>query len=134
MKIVVDTNVLISGIFFSGPPLRVLQAWRDGLVTLVVSPEILAEYQRVGGTLAAQYPDVDFNSFIELVTIHAEIVAATPLETPVCIDPDDDKFLTCALAARAKIIVSGDKHLVNISSFQGIEIFTPRGFVDTFLL
>lgn len=42
MKIVVDTNVLVSGIFFSGPPLRVLQAWRDGLVTLIVSPEILA--------------------------------------------------------------------------------------------
>jgi predicted nucleic acid-binding protein len=74
VKIVVDTNVLVSGIFFSGPPLEVLQAWRDGLVTLIVSPEILAEYQRVGGILAAQFPGVDFDGFMELVTIHSEIV------------------------------------------------------------
>ena len=133
MKIVVDTNVLISGVFFAGLPLRVLQAWRDGLVALVVSPEILAEYQRVGSILAAQYPHVDFDGFMELVTIHAEIVAALPLSTPVCTDPDDDKFLACALAARAKIIVSGDKHLINVGSCHGIEIFTPRRFVDTFL-
>ncbi len=134
MKIVVDTNVLMSGVFFAGLPLRVLQAWRDRRVTLVVSPEILAEYQRVGAILAAQYPDVDFEDFMELVMMYAEIVAAPALEAPVCADPDDDKFLACALAAGAKIIVSGDKHLINIGHFHGIEIFTPRRFVDTFLL
>jgi uncharacterized protein len=134
VKIVLDTNVLISGVFFAGLPLRVLQAWRDRLVTLIVSPEILAEYQRVGSILSAQYPDVDFDGFMELVTIHAEIVAALPLEVTVCADPDDDKFLACARAARAKIIVSGDKHLLNVGSCYGIEVFTPRRFVDTFLL
>jgi len=134
LKIVVDTNVLMSGVFFAGLPLRVLQAWRDGLATLVVSPEILAEYQRVGAILAAQYRDVDFEDFMELVMIHAEIVAAPALEAPVCADPDDAKFLACARAARARIIVSGDKHLINVGSFHSIEIFTPRRFVDTFLL
>jgi predicted nucleic acid-binding protein len=70
---------------------------------------------------------------MELVTIHSEIVAAAPLDAPVCTDPDDDMFLACALVAQAKIIVSGDKHLVAIGSWHGIEIFTPRSFANTFL-
>ena len=52
MKIVLDTNVLVSGIFFSGPPYEILKAWRDGRIGLVISTEILTEYQRVADELA----------------------------------------------------------------------------------
>jgi putative PIN family toxin of toxin-antitoxin system len=134
VKIIVDTNVLISGIFFSGPPFKILQSWRDGRVTLVVSQEILDEYKRVGEILSVQYPDIDFAGFMELVMSHAQIVSASPLGAPVCSDSDDDKFLACACAAKAKIIISGDKHLLNVGFYKGIEIFTPRRFVDTFLV
>jgi predicted nucleic acid-binding protein len=53
VKIVVDTNVFVSGVFFSGPPHQILQAWRDGKAQLVISPAILDEYVRVGEELSA---------------------------------------------------------------------------------
>jgi predicted nucleic acid-binding protein len=52
---------------------------------------------------------------------------------PVCSDPDDDKFLACAIAGGSKIIVSGDKHLLKISGFQGIEILKPQELVNRYL-
>ena len=55
MKIILDTNVFISGVFFSGPPYQILKSWRDGKVQLVISKEILAEYQRVGEILVDKY-------------------------------------------------------------------------------
>ena len=58
MKVVLDTNVFVSGVFFSGPPYQILQAWRDQKIELIVSPEILAEYQRVSQILAAPYGGV----------------------------------------------------------------------------
>jgi predicted nucleic acid-binding protein len=55
------------------------------------------------------------------------------LEGQVCADPDDDKCLACALASGAGIIVSGDKHLVDVSGYRGIEVLRPRAFVDRYL-
>lgn len=57
MRVILDTNVFVSGIFFSGPPYEILHAWRQGRVTLVVSVEILSEYERVGQELAKQFPE-----------------------------------------------------------------------------
>lgn len=133
MKVVLDTNVLVSGIFFSGPPFRILQAWRDRQIRLVLSQEIIAEYQRVGNELAGQFPDIDLAAFLELLTIHSELIAAPPHAGPVCIAPDDDKFLACAWAARAGIVITGDKHLLSVGKYRGIEMLTPRRFVDAFL-
>jgi len=59
MRLVVDTNVFISGIFFSGPPYEILNAWRHRKVELVISPDILDEYRRVAEKLAKQYPGID---------------------------------------------------------------------------
>ena len=133
MRIVLDTNVFVSGVFFGGPPHAVLSAWRDGRVRLVLSPEILDEYQRVGAELARDYPGVELEPFLQLLAAEAEICAASPLQTPVCDDPDDDKFLACAVAAGATCIVSGDKHLRRVSGYQGIQVLTPRAFVDKHL-
>jgi putative PIN family toxin of toxin-antitoxin system len=93
MRIVLDTNVFISGIFFSGPPFEILRAWREGRVQLLVSPSILDEYQRIGAELALQFPDVDIRPFLDLLTIQAEIVLAPALPSVIHDDPSDDKFL-----------------------------------------
>jgi putative PIN family toxin of toxin-antitoxin system len=74
MRIVLDTNVFISGIFFTGPPYEILKAWRDGRVQLLISPSILDEYQRIGAELALQFRDVDLKAFLDLLTVQAEIV------------------------------------------------------------
>jgi putative PIN family toxin of toxin-antitoxin system len=134
MRVILDTNVFVSGIFFTGPPYQILKAWHDGKLKLVISPEILEEYQRVGAALAEQFSSIDLRLILELVTIKAELVRAKGLSEPVCVDPDDDKFLACALTSKSKVIVSGDKHLLHVSGFREIRVLKPREFVDEFLV
>ena len=66
MRVILDTNVFVSGVFYSGPPYQILTAWRDGKIQLVVSPEILEEYQRVGEILSEQFSEVDLSPIIDL--------------------------------------------------------------------
>lgn len=134
MKIILDTNVFISGVFFSGPPYQILKSWRDGKVQLVISNEILAEYQRVGEILAERFSEVNLDPIIKLVAVKAELVLAPNLSNPICDDPDDDKFLACAIKSKNKLIISGDKHLLRVSGYQSIEIIRPRKFVDKYLV
>ncbi len=133
MKVILDTNVFISGVFFVGPPYRILKAWRDGKLRLVISQEILEEYRRVGEALAEQFPTVALRPVIDLVTIESDLYPSQPLPEPVCDDLDDDKFLACALASGSKLIISGDKHLLRVSGFSGIEILKPREFIEKYL-
>ena len=101
MRVVLDTNVFVSGVFFSGPPYQILEAWRDGKIQVVVSPDILDEYQRVGEILAEDHPNIDLQPMLAYVIRNAEIYATSPLTEAVCDDPDDDKFLACALASES---------------------------------
>ena len=133
MKVVLDTNVFVSGIFFKGPPYQILEAWHAGRIALVISPEILEEYRRVSNILAEEFPPVDLVAILAFVEREAEFHDAPPLPTPVCSDPDDDKFLSCAVASGATVIVSGDKHLLRISGFRDIKVIKPRGFLDTYI-
>lgn len=70
MRIILDTNVLVSGIFFSGPPLRILKAWRDNTLQFAVSTDILDEYQRVEAILGEKYSGVDVSPILDLLTIN----------------------------------------------------------------
>jgi putative PIN family toxin of toxin-antitoxin system len=133
VRIVLDTNVFASAVFFSGVPGRILEAWRDGRVQLVLSADILDEYQRVGQALSAQYAGVDLEPILALLTVEAEIIEAPALSAPVSADPDDDKFFACASAAGAAVIVSGDKHLLDHDGWRGVRVLRPRQFADEFL-
>ncbi len=82
MRIVLDTNVLMSGTFFSGPPYRILQAWRDGTVQLAACLEILAEYRQVALRLSRKYKGIDIASLLDLVAVHAHLVRAAPPPRP----------------------------------------------------
>jgi putative PIN family toxin of toxin-antitoxin system len=134
VRIVLDTNVFVSGVFFGGVPGRILDAWRDARVRLVLSADILEEYQRVGQVLGAQYSGVDLEPFLGLLAVQAEIVEAPDLPEPVSADPDDDKFLACAIAAGVAVIVSGDKDLLDQSGWRSVRVLRPRQFADEFLL
>ena len=133
MRIILDTNVVISGIFFAGPPYQILKAWREGKLHLLISEEILAEYRRVGETLALQFPSIDLLPILDMLRANAEVISVKYLSEPVCDDPDDDKFLACALAGECKLIVSGDKHLLKVSGFRSIKVLKPREFVNCYL-
>ena len=125
--------MLVSGIFFSGPPLQILNAWRDKKLQLVISTDILAEYQRVAVILGEKYPQVDLHPILHLLTVNSDIVEAPPLAESVSADSDDEMFIACALASNTKFIVSGDKHLLDVNGYQDIEILKPRPFIDAYL-
>ena len=133
MRIVVDANVLISGTFFSGPPSRILDACFSGRVQLVVSPEILAEYARVGSEFSGRRTDADFERFLALLLSASLLVEGTSGSSPICVDADDDKFFHCALAGGATHIVSGDRHLLDVSGHGGIEVVRPRDFLERYI-
>jgi len=102
MKIVLDTNVFISGIFFSGPPSQILQAWKNKKLRIILSQDILDEYHRVAESLSSKYPTIDIFQIIELVTVHGQFVDTTGLDITICEDPDDNKFIECAIASDTK--------------------------------
>ena len=133
MKIVLDTNVLVSGIFFSGPPFEILKAWQQGELHIAISPEILDEYYRVAEELKDRFASIDAEPILTLIAANSDMVQAPALPSQVCEDPDDDKFLACALACNAECIISGDKHLLNVAVYQAIPIFKPGTFVNMYL-
>ena len=133
MRVVLDTNVIISGIFFSGPPAEILQAWRDSLFQIVLSPQIMEEYRDVVESLAKKYPGIGIQPIIDLILVHGEMVFTNDSLESVCDDPDDDKFIECAIAGNCAIIVSGDKHLLRVSGHKGITVLKPKEFVDLHL-
>ena len=97
---------------------------------LGMSPDIVDEYVRVGERLNGRYPDVEIQPIVALVVQNATMVPSVPLRGAVCDDPDDDKFLACALASGTDTVVSGDKKLRAVSGYEGINVLTPRQFVD----
>lgn len=132
MKVVLDTNVVMSGIFFGGIPGQILRAWGGGAFELVLSADILEEYRDVADELAGDHSQLEdaWVPVLALLPRNATLVQAPPLKQQVGADPDDDKFLAAARAAGASIVVSGDKHLKAVSGWNGIEVLSPRGFRD----
>ena len=127
MRVVLDTNVVVSAAFFGGPPRRVVDAWIEGRVEVVVSPEIFDEYLRVCERLRATYPGTDYQPLLTAILAHGLLVPDADAEQAITADADDDKFMRCALAAGAAV-VSGDRHLLNADGWQGVEVVTPADF------
>lgn len=133
VRIVIDTNIAISALFWSGAPHRLLEMARDNRIQVISSTNLLLELEdvlcrpkfaslldRIG-----KNPLRVMNDFRRMV----EIVASPPLPAPVCRDPDDDAVLACAVAARARLIVSGDADLLILENHQDIPIITADAAV-----
>jgi predicted nucleic acid-binding protein len=76
---------------------------------------------------------VELAAALDLVLVNAHPFPSAVLEGLICADPDDDKFLACALASRAGIIMSRDKQMLKVTGYRGIEVVRPRTFVDRHL-
>lgn len=130
MRIVADTNTVLSGLLWQGPPRQIIDHARAGTITLHTSLVLLAELAEVIGRgkfaqriqsaqLSAAGLVADYRSL-------AVLVEPAPLSAPVSRDPDDDHVLACALAASANLIVSGDHDLLVLHPFRGISILSAR--------
>lgn len=134
MRAVIDTNVVISG-FLSrvGAPAQVLEQWRQGAFDLLVSPIILAEYAEVFGYERLQ-PRLRMSrdEIVEAIARFRKLgLLIEPAERLAVVqdDPDDNTFLDCAVAGRADVIVSGDRHLLALQAYGGIPVLSPATFL-----
>ena len=129
MRLVLDTNVVASGLLWNGTPAQVIDAARGSEVELTTSRVLLAELTRIlQRTKFAKAIATAGVSLDDLVLGYAELASLiTPVSIPPTVldDPDDDHVLACALGAQADLIVSGDRHLLSLKAFRGIPIVTP---------
>lgn len=133
MKIVVDTNVIISGVFFGGAPGQVLKAIISSKVTACATPEIVDEYTEiVHEMISRKQGKLDKNILLPLINSLEMIEPKTHIE--ISRDPDDDKFIECAKDANALYIVSRDKDLLDIEQYDGIQIITAKEFCERYLI
>lgn len=121
MKLVLDTNVLVSALFWEGHERTLLQACFQGYHRTVTSPFILNELDRV---LQEKFdiPETLARNYINQLLATAKTVDPKPHLATIEDDPSDNRILECALAAKADVIVTGDSHLLDLDSFHGIEI------------
>jgi putative PIN family toxin of toxin-antitoxin system len=130
VKVVFDTNVVVSASFWRGPPFDCLRAWAQGRCEAVVSPPLLAEYHETILELKREYSARSFVPWADLLTASAILVFPPDRVTGATPDPDDEMILECAQAAEAGCIVSGDKkHLLTLRQFRGIPIVGPADFL-----
>jgi len=133
MNVIIDTNVLVSGVFFKGPPFHILLAWKNGKFNLIITHEILEEYKRVIEELSESFPSVHTAGIIEKIAMNSVLTFSVNLLEPICTDPDDDKFFAAAIASKTKIIISGDKHLLSKSGYSEIKVLRPKEFIDLYI-
>jgi len=132
IKVVLDTNVFVSS-FFGGNPRRIIDLWKTGEITLCLSKPIMDEYVEVLRRLGLQ-DERELEELLELFArgFHVTFTAKTPRLHVVEKDPDDDKFIECAVALKADCIVSGDKSLTAIQEYMNIKITSPRDFIASY--
>ncbi len=134
MKIVADTNVVVSALLWGGPPRAILTAAREYRIALFTSAALITELEDVLGRakLARRLASIGhtpadlLDRYLSLV----RYVTATPLSEPVSRDPDDDQVIACAIAARAELIVSGDRDLLDLDHAHGIPILDASAAVE----
>ena len=129
-KVVVDTNVVISALLSGGAPGKIIGLWQSRALEPVASKEILDEYIRV-----LTYPkfklseeEINYLLYQEILPFF-EIIDVQQGPQIIEKDPQDDKFLRCALEANARYLISGDKHLLALKSYQKIKILSPTEFI-----
>jgi len=123
LRVVIDTNILISAIFWVGRPKRLLNVVRRGEVIFLTSKTLLAELKKVltSGDKPFRLSEREAKEIIEHLKDIAELVSTTS-KVSVCRDEADNRVLECALDGGADYIVTGDRDLLDLKSFKGIRI------------
>ena len=129
MRIVLDTNVLISGIFWRGTPSKILEHWIHDKYQILTTQPILEEYSNTLIRVSKGKKDSLVNAWM-LFIVENGIVVNVRKKFNLSLDPDDDKFIDCAVSGVADFIVSGDAHLLDLKSVLNVKIIKPNIFFE----
>jgi putative PIN family toxin of toxin-antitoxin system len=130
-RVVIDTNIYISAIFWNGKPREVIDLGRDGKITIFTSLDIENEIAgKLKTTFKLAEEDVnqillDFSTFTLPIRINKELIVVRD-------DPDDNKFIECAVECRANYIISGDRRLLNLKEYEGIKLIKSSEFLKVY--
>lgn len=133
MRVVLDTNVLVSALLFTGISAELVPLWQKGAITVLLSREILEEYLRV-----LAYPKFELSEGEIRGLLEEELLPFVQIIKPgirvrvVKRDPSDNKFVECAVAGKADVLISGDKALLTIKHYRRVRIQTPAQFLGAF--
>ncbi len=133
IRVALDTNVLTSALLFKGEMSRIVGLWQKGMIVPVISKETFGELRTV-----LEYPKFSLSrAEIESLIEHEilpffEVANVSKHVKGACRDPEDDKFISCALSANADYIVTGDKDLSDLKKYQSIKIIHTSDFMKMF--
>jgi len=130
IRVVLDTNVFISALFWKGAPYQIFKRVLNGAILNFTSPQILEEIE---GRLLDKFklPPEKVKEFLEIIIFNSQIVFPKRKLNIVKEDPSNNKIIECVLEAKASFIISGDRHLLKIKEYREIKIISPREFIRT---
>lgn len=128
MRVVLDTNIFVSAVL-GGKVGSIIDEWKAGKFTLVITDEIAREYLDVINRPKFKIPEIEIVSVTDYLLRTAEFVTSEEKINVIVADVTDNKFLEAAVVGKVKYIVSGDKHLLELESFRGISIIKASEFI-----
>ena len=127
-KVVIDTNVFLSGLFFGGNPEKILRLWQAGRIEVLLSPELAAEIILKTKKFNQEQKFLEEWAYIlNYDTTHLLVKETVSL----CRDPKDNMLLSLAKQSKADYLITGDKDLLSLKTLAHTHILTPREFLDT---
>lgn len=129
MIVLLDTNVVMSALFFSKALVPILSHWAEGTFTVALSKEIADEYNDVYERMVKKTGRRSLESIFKAILTSATYYEPVNLKMQICKDPDDDMFLACALACQASYITTGDKLLLEVGEIGMTQIIKPADFI-----
>lgn len=127
MKVVIDTNVVVSALFFGGKPRNLIELLINKDLDAYITQEITEEYKDTVAYLQRKYGDKQISVPLAHIISSCKLIKKET-DIKICRDPDDDKFISCAIDAKCLYIISGDKDLLAIKQYKGIQIVTVTEF------
>jgi uncharacterized protein len=130
VRVVLDTNVIVSGIFWNGVPYKILEYWVHDKYQVLITSSILLEYEATLNRISKGKKDDLINSWILFIAENGIMINAKK-NFNLSADPDDNKFIDCAVAGDAQYIVSGDSHLLDVKNVLNVKIIKPSTFLNS---
>lgn len=131
-KVVIDTNIFVSGFGWDGKPEAILALLKDDYIKNYLTAEIFEELKRVISYKKLNFSESLQNKILEFVFFYSIFIESHESISAIKSDPDDNKFLECAVNADAEFVISGDPHLLTLKRYGPVEIVNADEFLERF--